>query len=161
MIPETLAPLAVPVASLREYRDNPRRGDVETIKRSLAAHGQYRPVVVNARTGEVLAGNHTLRAARELGWTEIAATFVDVDDDTAARIVLVDNRSNDLAAYDDEQLSRLLESLPTLDDTGFTSSDLEQLLATFRPASEDDQGALDKLTPKLVTCPECGHEFAP
>lgn len=89
-IPATLAGLVVAVDSLRLYGQNPRRGDVDSICESLRNHGQYRPIVVRAGTNEVLAGNHTLAAARKLGWAEIAATFVDVDDDQAARIVLVD-----------------------------------------------------------------------
>jgi hypothetical protein len=144
VIPETLEALKVPVDDLRPYGRNPRQGDVGAIVSSLERHGQYRPIVVNARTREVLAGNHTLRAARELGWTEIAATFVDVDEDTAARIVLIDNRSNDLAAYDDQALVDLLRSLPDLDGTGYTGGDLDELLEVLDPpartSGETDAG---------------------
>jgi len=129
MIPETLSALAVPIDSLTPYQDNPRRGDLEAIKESLAANGQYRPIVVNRRTGEVLAGNHTLRAAEQLGWTRIAVTWVDVDDETARRIVLVDNRSNDLAGYDDALLASILEDLPDLEGTGYDKAALAELLA--------------------------------
>jgi DNA modification methylase len=129
-IAATLDKLREPVDSLNHYPRNPRRGDVETIKRSLERNGQYRPIVVNVRTREVLAGNHTLKAARELGWPQIAVTFVDVDDEQAARIALVDNRANDLAGYDDAELARLLESFDgDLDATGFNPGDLDQLLA--------------------------------
>lgn len=69
MIPETLSALAVPIDSLTPYQDNLRRGDLEAIKESLSVNGQYRPIVANRRTGEVLAGNHTLRAAEQLGWS--------------------------------------------------------------------------------------------
>nr|DAU79986.1 MAG TPA: ParB protein [Caudoviricetes sp.] len=129
MIPETLSALAVPIDSLTPYQDNPRCGDLEAIKESLAANGQYRPIVVNRRTGEVLAGNHTLRAAEQLGWTRIAVTWVDVDDETARRIVLVDNRSNDLAGYDDALLASILEDLPDLEGTGYDKAALAELLA--------------------------------
>lgn len=144
MIPETLESLAVPVGSLKPYGRNPRQGDVGQIVKSLERHGQYRPIVVNARTQEVLAGNHTLQAALALGWSEIAATFVDVDDDTAARIVLVDNRSNDLAAYDDHALVELLRSLPDLEGTGFDGDDLDELLQVLdpveRPSGDTEPG---------------------
>lgn len=109
MIHETLEKLQVPIESLRPYHRNPRQGDVGAIMQSLEHHGQYRPIVVNSRTQEVLAGNHTLEAARQLGWNQIAATFVDVDEDQAARIVLIDNRSTDLAAYDDAVLAELID----------------------------------------------------
>lgn len=127
-IPEALRALCVPVRSLRLYGGNPRRGDVAAIRESLRANGQYRPLVVNRRTMEVLAGNHTLRAARELGWVEIAATFVDVDAEQARRIVLVDNRTSDVAGYDSAELLALLQELPTLDGTGYDDVALGALL---------------------------------
>ena len=75
---------------LNSFHQNPRRGDIDAIAQSLQVNGQYRPVVVNlgTHTGrplEVLAGNHTLAAARKLKWQEVAATTVDVDDQAAAR----------------------------------------------------------------------------
>lgn len=127
-IPSTLAALSVPVDTLRHYGKNPRSGDVDTIVESLRINGQYRPVVVNKRTNEVLAGNHTLKAARQLGWTEIAATYVDVDEEQAARIVLVDNRSNDLATYDERALAALLSDLSALEGSGFDDAAQQELL---------------------------------
>jgi len=127
-IPATLDALKVPVDGLTPYGANPRRGNVQVIVDSLSRHGQYRPIVVRAKTFEVLAGNHTLAAARELGWSEIAATFVECTDDEAARIVLVDNRSADLGEYDDSALLALLEGLEVdLDGTGYVEQDLENL----------------------------------
>lgn len=119
----------VPIDSLKPYGKNPRRGDVDAIRASLRVNGQYRPVVVRAKTGEVLAGNHTLKAAQAEGWTELWATFVDVDARTAKRIVLVDNRSNDLAGYDEPALLELLQSLPSLEGTGYDQAALDELVA--------------------------------
>ena len=149
-IPETLRQLTVPVAGLTPYADNPRRGNVVLIVDSLRRHGQYRPLVVRARTNEVLAGNHTLRAALELGWTDIAVTFVDVDDDEAARIVLIDNRSNDVAGYDEDELYRLLDSLPDLEGTGFDVDDLAELAPAPPAALNDVDDAPDVPEPDSV-----------
>jgi site-specific DNA-methyltransferase (adenine-specific) len=130
VIADTLAELVVPIDSVRAYGRNPRRGDVAAIRRSLEVNGQYRPIVVNRRTGEVLAGNHTWAAARELEWTAIAATFVDVDEQEAARIVLADNKTAELGGYDDAELAALLRSLPDgLDGTAWQDRELERLLA--------------------------------
>lgn len=130
-IPSTLAKLAVPIDGLKPYGRNPRRGNVDVIAESLRVHGQFRPVVVRTGTNEILAGNHTVQAARQLGWARIAATFVDVDDDTAARIVLIDNRANDVAGYDEETLLALLSELAdtekALAGTGFDLAALEKL----------------------------------
>lgn len=95
-IPPTLDHLTIPIDQPRPRKNNPRRGNIDTIAESLERNGQYRPIVVNKPTGEILAGNHTYAAAKRLGWTHIAATFVDVDEDQAARIILADNRTADL-----------------------------------------------------------------
>jgi len=133
-VPETLSHLAVPIETLRPYQANPRNGDLGAIGESLRYHGQYRPIVVRKGSNEILAGNHTYMAAMELGWKEIAATFVECSDDEAARIVLVDNRLNDRANYDNGLLAELLQALPDLEGTGYDSTFLTELLAANEPA---------------------------
>lgn len=136
-----LRTVELPVADLRPYRGNPRRGNVDAIAASLQAHGQYRPLVVNegtltGHTFEVLAGNHTLQAARKLGWETVLVSIVDVDETAAAKIVAVDNRTNDLAEYDEGALLKLLQSLDgDLDGTGYDLDALDELL------KDDDEGA--------------------
>jgi site-specific DNA-methyltransferase (adenine-specific) len=151
--PGSLEDLQVPIADLEHFGGNPRRGNVAVIVESLRVNGQYRPVVVNRRTMEVLAGNHTLRAARELGWETIAATFVDVDDATAKRIVLIDNRANDVAGYDDEALLELLQSVDGLAGTGFTDDDLAELLAacTKVPPTHSDPDSVPDPPAKAIS----------
>jgi ParB-like chromosome segregation protein Spo0J len=129
----------VPIMELREFPNNPRRGDVDLLVDSLNYHGQYRPIVANRRTSEVLAGWHTLKAARKLGWQMIAVTWVDVDPITAKRIVLADNRLTDLANYDDTALLDLLMMLDSLEGTGFNQDDLIKLEAIVT-------GELEELT---------------
>lgn len=130
-IPDTLQDLAVPVASLKPYGRNPRRGDLQAIVDSLSAHGQYKPILARTGTHEVLAGNHTLAAAKELGWDQIAATWITCDDDTAARIVLIDNRTSDLGDYHDEQLLQILDNLHQTDEglegTGYDEAFMNSL----------------------------------
>jgi DNA modification methylase len=124
----------VPIDDLVPFPGNPRRGNVAAIKHSLEQNGQYRPIVVRRQTMEVLAGNHTMQAAKELGWTEIAVTFVDCDEEQAKRIALVDNRTNDLATYDDAELAALLTELPSLEGTGYDQAALDELLDSLSPA---------------------------
>lgn len=120
-----------PLENFTTHPRNVRQGDVGAITQSLKAHGQYRPIVVQQSTGHILAGNHTYLAARALGWKEIAATFVDCDDEQALKILLVDNRANDLAMYDDRALADVLKELSAtvgLDGSLFTGDDLDDLL---------------------------------
>ena len=127
-----------PTSDLRMFHRNPRIGDIERIKQSLTVNGQYKPIVVNTgthtgRPTEVLAGNHTLKAARDLGWNTIAAVTVDVDDDQCVRIVAADNRTSDLGTYDDRLLLELLADLDTLDGTGYDPGDIAELERALQP----------------------------
>lgn len=123
----SLETVQVEADKIREHPRNPRKGDVEAIKESMQANGVYRPVIVQKSSGYILAGNHTYRAMRELGETLIPVVFVDVDDDTATRILLADNKTAELAKYDDKALAELLENIPDLDGTGFDERDLQDL----------------------------------
>lgn len=131
-------PQTLPTTELTPYHENPRRGDVNTIAESLRVNGQFRPIVVNkgthtGRPNEVLAGNHTLMAALTLDGsqheiTDLDCYVVDVDDEEAARIVLADNRTGDLAGYNDDTLIDLLQTMDDLTGTGYTDDDLSGLL---------------------------------
>jgi site-specific DNA-methyltransferase (adenine-specific) len=140
-IPATLAKLTVPISKLVFYAKNARIHDMPKIEASLNHHGQYRPIVVRAGTNEILAGNGTVQAALNLGWEHIAATFMDVDDDQAARIVAVDNKLNDEASYDPVKLVDLLTSIPDTKGTGFTDDELDRLI--FKVAPEPEQAGTE------------------
>ena len=146
-------PTTIPITELNLHHKNARTGDVQAIKGSMVANGVYKPIVVNkgthtGRPNEVLAGNHGLKAMRELAqenpddtrWQNVSVWLVDVDDDRATRILLADNRTADLGSYDNELLQELLESIDDdLDGTGYDEDDLQILRdLTSGPDSLDD-----------------------
>jgi hypothetical protein len=121
----------VALITLKPYPNNPRKGNIDLIAESLKTYGQYKPITINKRTNEILAGNHTYEAAKKLGWTTIQATYIDADENTAAKIVLIDNKTSDAGGYDDTKLLGLLDSLGDLDATGYTDKDLKELQALY------------------------------
>ncbi|AVO25131.1 ParB-like partition protein [Rhodococcus phage Finch] len=139
-------------SELALFHLNPRVGNVDAIAGSLRANGQYKPVLVNkgshtGRPNEVLAGNHTVMAIRDLAeqypdedrWQSVACWIVDVDDDRATRIVAADNRTSELGSFDDRLLLELLAELDELDGTGYEPNDLQALedLLGGAPSLED------------------------
>lgn len=133
MIIESLKPLAVQIDSLHELPNNPRKGDVSVVMASLSRFGQRKPIVARKDDGRILAGNHTWKAAKELGWTEIAVAFVGDDDITAQAYALADNRTAELGSYDDELLKELIEAVGSVDldllkDTGWSQDAVDELL---------------------------------
>lgn len=127
----------VDAATLELHPDNPNQGDVGAIAESMAFHGFYGVLYVQRSTRRVLAGNHRLMAARQLGLDEVPVVWLDVNDEQAARILLVDNRTTRLGSDDDKLLTELLQSLAMTDDklagTGFDGDDLDALLRDAEP----------------------------
>jgi ParB/RepB/Spo0J family partition protein len=132
MIHKDITKLSVDIDSVEPHPRNVRQGDVGAISESLEHNGQYRPIVVQRSSNKILAGNHTWKAAKALGWKKIAVTYVDVDDEKALRILIADNRTNDLASYDNSALAELLTELATTEQmfegTGFDGSDVDDLI---------------------------------
>lgn len=133
MIRKELEHLAVSIDDIHTHPSNVRQGDVGAICESLKAHGQYRPIVFQQSTKRILAGNHTWKAAKALGWQQIAATPIICDDQQALRILLADNKANDLATYDEPELVELLKQLADTDEgllgTLFDEDELDSLIA--------------------------------
>ena len=134
----------VGVDTLEPHPQNPRRGDVTVIAESLEANGQFRPIVIS-NDNIVLAGNHTLQAAKTLGWgkVDVVRLKVDGDSDDATRVMLADNRSSDLGTYDDSDLVQLLAELDELTGTGYDFDDLADLkhLTELRDITADTDDA--------------------
>jgi DNA modification methylase len=134
----------VAVDQIHPHPQNARQGDTGAICESIKTNGFYRPIVVQVSTGNILAGNHAHRAAVMLGMEMVPVAWIDCDDETALRILLVDNRTNDLASYDNAALADLLQSLPSLEGTGFDAEALQELLenlgqaGTVGQTDEDD-----------------------
>lgn len=123
----------VAIDSIQAHPSNPRLGDVAAIAESLEVNGQYSPVVVWNDT--IVAGTHTWKAAKSLGWKEIAITRFEGTEDEALRVLITDNRTSDIASYDNALLLDLLRSLPDLDGTGYDQTTLDELDGVFTESS--------------------------
>ena len=152
----------MPIDRLEPHPENPRRGDVDAIRRSIESCGWYGAVVAQRSTGRILAGNHRWKAAREAGATVLPAILLEVDDDEARAILLADNRLSDLAEYDEPALLSALEaaraSSGSLVGTGYAANDLRRLRGRALPEEgivAPDQSA--ELAPRLdilIRCPD-------
>lgn len=134
-----------PLADLRPHPRNARNGDTDAIVESIRVNGVYRPLYVQTSTHEILAGNHSYEAVQLLGGEKVPVVLLDVDDETALRILVTDNRTADLGMYDDGLLVDLLDELnaqPTgLLGTGYRPDDLADLrLLLDSPLNLDNVG---------------------
>jgi ParB family transcriptional regulator, chromosome partitioning protein len=92
----------IAVSRIRANPFQPRRefdaAGLAELEASLAASGLLQPITVRRRGDayELIAGERRLRAATNIGWTEISAIIRDFDDQTMLVLALVENlqRSN-------------------------------------------------------------------
>lgn len=117
-----LEPFLVAIDALHEDPRNARRHNeknLAALKESLARFGQQKPIAVT-KDGEIVAGNGTYRTARALGWSHVAAVVFDGDAKQARAYAIADNRTAELATWDEQMLGTLLDEM-THDDENFTS----------------------------------------
>ena len=136
----------IPCADLHNDPANVRKhGDqnLAAIKASLARFGQQKPIVVNA-DGVVIAGNGTLMAARALGWQTIKAVRTNLAGSEATAFAIADNRTAELAEWDDAALQQQLAAIAIDDEellaaTGFDEKELAKLAAANAPEVAEDE----------------------
>lgn len=159
-----LETIYIPIRDLEPHPKNAKQHDIPTLRSSIRRFGQYRTIVVQKPTGarkkhRVLAGHGTWYAMREEGLETIACNVRDVDDETALRIVAIDNRSTELGGWDDEALVAMLGSLPDLDDTGYSQRDFDRMQERLMQDMETgDQDIEDDLAQRFGVVVELGSE---
>ena len=129
--------------------DNAREHDdanLEAIKSSLGKFGQRKPIVV--ADGVVIAGNGTMLAAQALGWKEIDTVSADdLDELERKAYAIADNRTAELAKWNQEKLSQALADITEIGDelgeaSGFDHEAIVDLvsqeLGEFSGESSDD-----------------------
>lgn len=146
---------------------NPRLIDskeLEKLKRSIREHGFVEPVVVN-KDMTIIGGHQRIKAAKELGYSEVPCVIVDLPknkektlnlalnrisgewDDEKLQVILsqMDEEDRQLTGFDPEEISKQLDQLMNPDEDGF-EPDLGSAEATAK------QGDMWKLGEHRLMC---------
>jgi Pyridoxal-phosphate dependent enzyme/ParB-like nuclease domain len=122
------------------WAKNPRRNDaaVDVVAASIKELGFGAPVVARRADLRIIAGHTRVKAALKLGLRRVPVRLLDVDEATADRLALADNRLGEVAEWDDAALLPLLQQyVADAELLGWTEADVEALVR----ASRDDGGA--------------------
>ena len=123
-----------PLSAIKPYPNNPRRNDsaVDAVAASIERFGFRQPIVVD-KDGVIIVGHTRYKAAIKLGMATVpvhVASELTVEQTRALRIA--DNKSADIATWDDALLASELAALEQLNiplhDIGFSEQELTQLL---------------------------------
>jgi ParB-like chromosome segregation protein Spo0J len=128
---------------------NPRKissDEMEKLKSSLQEFGCVRPLVINKKTGNLVAGHQMLEAAKQLGWKELPYIEIDLEIKNEKALNVAMNKLSGEWNY--ELLGPLLSELnegKMLDLTGFDSADLELMEGFSDTGGLMEEGVLDPM----------------
>lgn len=136
--------VSVEISTLHTDPKNARKHNVKNlkaIKGSLEKFGQQKPIVVN-EARMIIAGNGTFEAAKALGWKDINVVFSKLSKRDERAFALADNRTAELAEWDDGFLDEALKELASfefdLGSIGFDESFIKKN-TTSEPNENNDK----------------------
>ena len=156
------------VADLIFYARNSRTHSAEQVSQiaaSIKEWGWTVPCLIEP-DGGIIAGHGRVMAAQKLGLDEVPCMVADGWTDAQKRAyVIADNKLTINSAWDMDVLKLEMQDIDALGfDLELTGFDVDEMTSlfdepNFEPGTEDDQGKLDELAPKMVTCPHCAAEW--
>jgi len=136
---------------------------IEVLAKLIKRNGVRLPIIISNLSSKCVSGHGRFDAFKLLGMEKIPVVYQDFDDIPAEYRFL--ESDNLIASFAEHDQDKMLDNLKDL-DIDLESIDFEELgligfeLPNFRPGDIEDQGKLDELEPKWVTCPcGCEHKF--
>lgn len=128
----------VSIDKIKPYENNPRNNDdaVDAVANSIKEFGWQQPIVVDAN-GVIIAGHTRYKAAKKLGYKEVPIVVADnLTKEQVNAYRLADNKSGELAEWDDAELQEELDKIMDIDmsDFGF---DLDTALENDEVIDDD------------------------
>ena len=153
---------------IRTYWRNPRVCEeaVPFVVESIKRFGFNVPIVVDMKN-VIIAGHTRYRAARQLGMKTIPVLQVDLSEDRAKQFRIADNKTSELAKWDDATLKEELEKITELDEVRqlFGGPNWDAILNMSALPQYGHDGSLNEYATNgevqdqfEVSCPHCGKE---
>lgn len=132
----------MPIDTVKPYIYNPRVNDqaVDAVARSIEEFGFRSPIVVD-ESKTIINGHTRLKAAKQLGLEQVPVLLADdLTEEQVRAFRLADNKTAELAEWDDDMLE---EELSLLDDIDMSEFGFEEIVEELEV--EEDEGFDDEL----------------
>lgn len=138
----------VKLTQIKPYWRNPRNNApaVEAVKRSIQEYGYNSPILVD-KSLVVIAGHTRLTALRDLGYEDVQVGILDLTEEQAKAYRIADNKSSELATWDEEKLLQELREITNIEslDVFFPTVDLSEMVAESVGAESFSYPTQDKI----------------
>ena len=166
----------VKINSSKPYHMNCKihtKQNIEAIKKSLIKFNQYAPLIVSCKTKQIIVGNGTFQALKELNYQQVDILQLDLTEEQEKILNISDNKTSELSFWN----KNLLDSLKTFDDDFLKILDFDDVfLKRFKKIAKTENKEFDfqkndvilnenqdkkiSITKhQFVKCPCCGKEF--
>lgn len=109
------------IEELTPYENNPRNNDmaVDAVAESIKQFGFKNPVIID-KDGVIVAGHTRYKAAKKLGITDIPCISAnDLSDEQIKAFRLADNKTAELAEWDEDLLGKEMSGIINIDMSQF------------------------------------------
>jgi ParB/RepB/Spo0J family partition protein len=134
-----VAAVYVDPAVLVPWDRNPRNNEhaVSKVAESITAYGFASPIVARKSDNRVIAGHTRLKAAQQLDLKQVPVRYVDLTDDQASALAIADNKLGEIATWNEDELSAILNDLneagADLDALGWQEGELNEIMENLEP----------------------------
>ena len=142
------------IGELKPYENNPRHNDmaVDAVAASIQQFGFKNPVIID-KDGVIVAGHTRYKAAKKLGITDIPCISADdLSDEQIKAFRLADNKTAELAEWDEDLLGKEMQEIINIDMSQFGFSIGEDELGE---ETQDDKYTLKVKIPQYEITGEC------
>ena len=145
--------------------------NINAIKKSLEKFQQYSPLIISSDSNEIIIGNGTYQALKQLNYKEVQVVFLKLTEQQQKILNISDNKTSELSFWNEN----LIEKLSQFDQDFLNILNFDQkFLKKFEKITveqnkkfdisendvilNDDQKLLVSKQ-NFIKCPCCGREF--
>lgn len=142
------------IKDILPYEKNPRINDeaVPVVKESIKEFGFRIPIVIDVND-VIVAGHTRVKSAKELGMEEVPCTIADdLTEEQIKAFRLIDNKSAEIATWDEELLQQELSEILDIDMSMFGFEEGE---TDFADEIEDNTYTMKTNIPQYEIAGEC------
>lgn len=137
----------VNINTLKPNPKNPRtatREAMDRLKRQIEKLGQYKPIIIDTRTGFIIGGHRRYDALKEMGASNVLVSYITSENDTEALEYMLSDNDN-VGVTEKDQLLELIDNCENLNLNDYATNfeepeTLDDFMAQFKNENiEEDE----------------------